>query len=131
MDQGPHLRIIPSIHKRFGMPTSPPEQYRMETHEAQWDFVYPVSAFMDTYRFPVLANDLYEHYPALALDVEQEVMDGARRLTMTMNFVSFWLLALRIINTACTASASIARRKVVLDSRMAQLISRRTSCGRQ
>lgn len=60
----------------------------MEQHEAQWDFVYPVSAFMDTYRFPVLANDFYEHYPALELDVVSKEVEGGRRVMMTMNFVS-------------------------------------------
>lgn len=95
MDQGPDLHIIPSIHQRFGIPADPVIRYEMAEHEAQWDFVYPVSAFMDTYKFPVLANDMYEGYPALELDVEAENVEGGRKVVLTMNFVSIHFLLYR------------------------------------
>jgi hypothetical protein len=89
MDQGPHLWLVPVLYQRFGVPETPPRHYRLDASQAQWDFVYPVSSFLDTYTFPTMVNDMFGDYPAVRGEVVSSEREGeGRRVVVDLDFVS-------------------------------------------
>lgn len=93
MDQGPSLHLVSSIHQRFGIPAEQPEHYAVTPQDPEWDFVYPISAFLDTWKFPVLANDAYKGYPNLGVVANVKAEGEDRRVVLDLDFVSLPLHA--------------------------------------
>ncbi|WWD16981.1 hypothetical protein CI109_101415 [Kwoniella shandongensis] len=55
MDRGPVSDIAPSAHARYGN-GSPLEHTSLTDYDSDWDVMYPVSSFFDTYRFPIAVD---------------------------------------------------------------------------
>ncbi|ODO08317.1 hypothetical protein L198_00041 [Cryptococcus wingfieldii CBS 7118] len=51
MDLGPTGTIPSSLHARYALPSSPLIHKDLEDEDHDWDAIYPVSTFLDTYKF--------------------------------------------------------------------------------
>ena len=85
MDSGPEFDFVEAIHERYGT-DSPVQETIMNKHNPDWDVLYPISSFLDTYRFELPANDFV--WPRADFSVQETVGDGTRKLDLCLNFVS-------------------------------------------
>lgn len=84
MDRGTELDFVEAIHERYG--SGPIEHTSLGDHDPDWDIIYPVSSFLDTYRFP-LPRIPFE-WPILRYKVQENESDGDRRIQLSLDFVS-------------------------------------------
>ncbi|WWC88985.1 uncharacterized protein L201_003900 [Kwoniella dendrophila CBS 6074] len=57
MDRGPKSNIVNSIHEKFGQPKSTFINTQLTDYDSDWDVIYPISSFLDTYKFPIEIED--------------------------------------------------------------------------
>jgi hypothetical protein len=77
MDSGPEYDFVQALHERYG--TDSPVQ------DPDWDVLYPISSFLDTYRFELPVNDFV--WPRADFSVQSSIGDGTRKLDLRLNFV--------------------------------------------
>jgi hypothetical protein len=90
MDSGPELDFVEALHERYGAADSPIENTHMSKANSDWDVLYPISSFLDTYRFDLPSKGEFA-WPEMGIQVVETHGDGTRKLDMTLNFVSRWL----------------------------------------
>ncbi|KAK8864706.1 hypothetical protein IAR55_001960 [Kwoniella newhampshirensis] len=88
MDRGPISDIAPSAHARYG-DGSPLEHTSLTDYDSDWDVMYPISSFFDTYRFPVAvdaeARDF--QWPKMGHYVQEGKWDyGQREIKLRFDF---------------------------------------------
>ncbi|WVF71126.1 hypothetical protein IAT40_005923 [Kwoniella sp. CBS 6097] len=57
MDRGPQDKIVSSIHSEYGLQGSEVEHTALTDADSDWDVLYPISNFIDTYKFPLYVSD--------------------------------------------------------------------------
>ncbi|WVW84285.1 hypothetical protein I302_106316 [Kwoniella bestiolae CBS 10118] len=62
MDRGPTSNIVDSIHSQFGKAGSEVVNTQLTDYDSDWDTVYPVSSFLDTYKFPLAVSKEDEQF---------------------------------------------------------------------
>jgi hypothetical protein len=82
MDRGPTSDIIPVLYERYGDPSSPLEHTDLSPHDSDWDVLYPISSFMDTYRWSVQSESF--EWPLIGMNVDVD----DRTVYFKLNFVS-------------------------------------------
>lgn len=85
MDSGPEYDFVEALHARYGT-DAPVESTIMNKENSDWDVLYPVSSFLDTYRFELPSIDFV--WPKMGLEVEETKGESTRKLDMRLNFVS-------------------------------------------
>ncbi|WRT66692.1 uncharacterized protein IL334_003653 [Kwoniella shivajii] len=89
MDRGPVSTIIPTIHEKFGQPNTGLQHTKLTDYDSDWDVIYPISAFLDTYKFPIEVKKEDEQFswPNMGFytqDVKWEY--GMREVRLRFNF---------------------------------------------
>jgi len=90
LDSGPgYADFVKKIHDRYGFPEHPP----VKGGPAQWDILYPVSAFIESENFPIVANGSVsqEKLPDLTIKLVSDRFDersGYRTMTIEVSHVS-------------------------------------------
>jgi hypothetical protein len=85
MDSGPEFDFVEALHERYGT-DAPVQRTVMNKANSDWDVLYPVSSFLDTYRFELPSTDFA--WPKMGLDVTETRGESTRKLDMRLNFVS-------------------------------------------
>lgn len=93
MDSGPEFDFVDALHNRYGTPDGPVQSTIMNKANPDWDVLYPVSSFLDTYRFALPRDDF--EWPSMGVEVNETVSDGKRKLDLSLDFVSCLSIALR------------------------------------
>ncbi|WVQ99736.1 hypothetical protein IAU59_006878 [Kwoniella sp. CBS 9459] len=57
MDRGPQSNIVSAIHEKYGLQGSTVEHTALTDADSDWDVLYPISNFIDTYKFPLYVSD--------------------------------------------------------------------------
>ncbi|WVQ77899.1 hypothetical protein IAR50_007604 [Cryptococcus sp. DSM 104548] len=101
MDVGPTGDIISALHSRYSAPSSPLVHKDLDDEDHDWDAIYPVSTFLDTYKFDLdvagqkgseqggwgqIENVETFEWPEMGWSVEEDVGDGYRDVDITFNF---------------------------------------------
>jgi len=85
MDKGPRGTFVNDIHKRYGS-GEPVEHTSITEYDSDWDIMYPVSSFMDTYRFQLPKVEF--DWPMLDWGVKETLLGAGRKIDLRFNFVS-------------------------------------------
>ena len=83
MDSGPEFDFVEALHERYGT-DSPVQETVMNKHNTEWDVLYPISSFLDTYRFDLPPNNFV--WPRADIQAEETLGDGTRKLDLRLNF---------------------------------------------
>lgn len=86
MDSGPEYDFVDALHERYGTPDRPVQSTIMNKANTDWDVLYPVSSFLDTYRFELSPTDF--DWPRMGIEVNETISNGERKLDLTLDFVS-------------------------------------------
>ncbi|OXG17593.1 hypothetical protein C367_05083 [Cryptococcus neoformans Ze90-1] len=89
MDRGPVADIVPSLYSRYGTLDLPLEHTSLTDYDSDWDVLYPVSTFLDTYKFdlPVSEETKKFTWPEMKWGVKDTKWeDGVRKMVLTFNF---------------------------------------------
>ncbi|ADV23802.1 hypothetical protein I305_05745 [Cryptococcus gattii E566] len=89
MDRGPMSDIIPSLYSRYGAPDLPLEHTSLTDYDSDWDVFYPVSTFLDTYRFDLPVSEQAKEFtwPEMKWEVKDTKWEnGIRKMILTFNF---------------------------------------------
>ena len=81
MDKGPQFDFVSAIHARYGT-QDPVVPTVMNKENTDWDVLYPVSSFLDTYRFPL--SPIAFDWPKMGIEVHEERGDLR---TLQMNLI--------------------------------------------
>lgn len=84
MDKGTELDFVQATHARYGV--GPIKHTSLGEHDPEWDVLYPVSSFLDTYRFKLPSTPF--DWPNLKYTANESATDGVRRIQMSFGFVS-------------------------------------------
>ena len=84
LDRGTELDFVEAIHARYG--AGPVEHTSLGEHDPDWDVLYPISSFLDTYRFPLPPTPF--DWPNLRYTVNNTESSGVRRIQLSLDFVS-------------------------------------------
>ena len=84
MDKGSELDFVDSIHARYGV--GPLEHTNLGEYDSDWDTIYPISSFLETYRFPLTPTP--HDWPRMKYTSDVSASDGVRRVKLSMDFVS-------------------------------------------
>lgn len=86
MDSGPDYDFAQALHNRYGT-EKPLETTVMNKDNSDWDVLYPVSSFLETYRFELPKTEFI--WPEMGVEVqESDNGDGVRKLDIRLDFVS-------------------------------------------
>lgn len=85
MDSGPEFDFVDALHARYGT-DQPVEKTIMNKANPDWDVLYPVSSFLDTYRFN-LPQTPFE-WPSMGIQVNETVKGDVRVVDLSLDFVS-------------------------------------------
>ncbi|OCF60854.1 hypothetical protein L486_00497 [Kwoniella mangroviensis CBS 10435] len=88
MDRGPTSNIVDSIHTRFGKNGSEVINTQLTDYDSDWDTVYPISSFLDTYKFPleVSREDEQFEWPSMGFYTQEVSWEYATRV-LKLRFV--------------------------------------------
>ncbi|KIR26373.1 hypothetical protein I307_04372 [Cryptococcus deuterogattii 99/473] len=89
MDRGPMSDIVPSLYSRYGAPNLPLEHTSLTDYDSDWDVLYPVSTFLDTYRFDLPVSEQAKEFtwPEMKWGVKDTKWEnGIRKMILTFNF---------------------------------------------
>ncbi|WWC94440.1 hypothetical protein V866_001285 [Kwoniella sp. B9012] len=88
MDRGPTANIVESIHTQFGKNGSEVVNTRLTDYDSDWDTVYPISSFLDTYKFPleVSREDEQFEWPSIGFYTQEVSWEYATRV-LKLRFV--------------------------------------------
>nr|KIR45346.1 hypothetical protein I312_05389 [Cryptococcus bacillisporus CA1280] len=89
MDRGPMSDIVPSLYSRYGAPDLPLEHTSLTDYDSDWDVFYPVSTFLDTYRFDLPVSEQAKEFtwPEMKWGVKDTKWEnGIRKMILTFNF---------------------------------------------
>ncbi|ORX35606.1 hypothetical protein BD324DRAFT_660481 [Kockovaella imperatae] len=85
MDRGPRLDFVQSLHSRYGAPGSQIKATTITKNDTDWDVLYPVSSFLETYKFDLPAVPF--DWPKPSIDVKElDHIGGVRRLLIHLDF---------------------------------------------
>lgn len=84
MDRGAKLDFVEAVHERYG--SGPVDHTHLSIDDTDWDVVYPVSPFLETYRFALPATSF--DWPSLKHTANDVVLNGVRNIQLSMDFVS-------------------------------------------
>lgn len=82
MDKGTKLGFVEAIHERYG--SGPVERTSLGEYDPDWDVLYPVSSFLDTYRFRLPSTPF--DWPNLQYTAHETESNEARRIQLSFNF---------------------------------------------
>jgi hypothetical protein len=91
LDSGPGFpQFVEKIHTRYGMETRMPIPSIPSDTNSDWDILYPISAFIEAEKFPVIgqALPLGETLPVIQVDLTEDTWDSAlstRNVTLRVN----------------------------------------------
>ena len=87
MDRGPTLRFVQSLHDRYGAPGAGIEATTITKRDTDWDVLFPLSSFLETYKFELPTVDF--SWPEMGMKVKElGWSEGVRRLEIHLDFVS-------------------------------------------
>ncbi|WVQ67426.1 uncharacterized protein L199_005623 [Kwoniella botswanensis] len=88
MDRGPTANIVESIHTHFGKNGSEVVNTQLTDYDSDWDTVYPISSFLDTYKFPLEVSREDEHFewPSIGFYTQEVSWEYATRV-LKLRFV--------------------------------------------
>ncbi|KAL0245460.1 hypothetical protein I308_104589 [Cryptococcus tetragattii IND107] len=89
MDRGPVSDIVPSLYSRYGAPDLPLEHTSLTDYDSDWDVFYPVSTFLDTYRFDLPVSEQAKEFtwPEMKWGVKDTKWEnGIRKMILTFDF---------------------------------------------
>ncbi|WVQ80122.1 hypothetical protein IAT38_002223 [Cryptococcus sp. DSM 104549] len=90
MDRGPIADIPSAIHERYALPGAPLEHTVLTDYDSDWDMLYPVSTFLDTYRFTLPVPEEVEGFKWPKMEWEEVEggvwEDGKREMTLKFDF---------------------------------------------
>ncbi|WWD03211.1 hypothetical protein V865_001261 [Kwoniella europaea PYCC6329] len=88
MDRGPTANIVESIHTHFGKNGSEVVNTQLTDYDSDWDTVYPISSFLDTYKFPleVSREDEQFEWPSIGFYTQEVSWEYATRV-LRLRFV--------------------------------------------
>lgn len=85
MDLAQNRYYVQAIHDRYG--AGPLEETTLTEYDSDWDVLYPLPAFLDTWRFPIDPPPSSFNFPKPDLDhTELESINGIRRLKLRFDF---------------------------------------------
>lgn len=89
MDLAQNRPVVEAIHERYGV--GPLEETTLTEYDSDWDVLYPLPAFLDTWRFPIASPPSDFTFPQPGLDhtelpCEGGAMQGVRRLKLRFDF---------------------------------------------
>ena len=84
MDRGTEFDFVDAIHERYG--SGPVDHTHLGINDTDWDVVYPVSPFLETYRFAIPATSF--DWPKVKYTTNDVVSNGVRDIQLSMDFVS-------------------------------------------
>lgn len=84
MDRGTELDVVEAIHERYGV--GPIEHTSLGDHDPDWDVLYPISTFLNTYRFPLAPTGF--DWPEIKSEAQVTSVDGLRKIQLSFDFVS-------------------------------------------
>lgn len=84
------MHVPRKLHERYAAPNAPLQPTTLTSYETDWDVIYPVSSFLETWRFgvaPPAAEKQFE-WPQMGWEVKEKALsDGQRSLSFKLNFV--------------------------------------------
>ncbi|WVR06737.1 hypothetical protein IAU60_003772 [Kwoniella sp. DSM 27419] len=89
MDGGPSSDILPAIHEKYGLPGSEIQPTKMTDWDSDWDVLYPISTFLETYKFPldVSEKDKEFDWPGMGFWVDDVKWEyGIRHMRLRFDF---------------------------------------------
>ncbi|WWC69875.1 uncharacterized protein I206_103818 [Kwoniella pini CBS 10737] len=90
MDQGPTKNIVSTIHEKFGKKGSKLVNTKLTDYDSDWDVIYPISSFLDTYKFPIepiAKEDKNFEWPSMGFYVQEVKWEyGMRELKLRFDF---------------------------------------------
>jgi hypothetical protein len=89
MDSGPSGTLLQDIHERYGALNSTLSPNIWTESNADWDVFYPISALIETYRFPIQGDRGFT-WPKAGIEVEElGYVNGVREMNLMLDFVSY------------------------------------------
>ncbi|WWC62230.1 uncharacterized protein I303_104826 [Kwoniella dejecticola CBS 10117] len=90
MDQGPTRDIVSTIHTKFGQEDSEVVNTKLTDYDSDWDVIYPISSFIDTYKFPIAPEtkeDKEFEWPTMGFYTQEVKWEyGMRELRLRFDF---------------------------------------------
>ncbi|KAL7420634.1 hypothetical protein Q5752_004585 [Cryptotrichosporon argae] len=74
MDTPLNAELVAAFHARYAAPDAPLTRTTLTPNESDWDTLYPVSSFLDTYRWPLepRTHDLAFAWPAVKVEARRQ-----------------------------------------------------------
>ncbi len=92
MDRGGGTsEIIKAIHSKYGHSSQPVIPTVLTEYESDWDTLYPISAFLETYKFGLDVDEIDRRFQWPQMEVrvdEADWSEGVRHLKMRFSHVS-------------------------------------------
>ena len=100
MDSGPEYDFVHALHERYGT-DSPVTPTQMNKENSDWDILYPISSFLDTYRFELPPSPGFK-WPEVGVKHKESRLEGKRKIDLTLDFVSLPVLLADLLFTTGT-----------------------------